>query len=398
MVAVTFDYTTNQWNSTYAYAADSLDVMNGIFVFPLSTDIAGNEIRTDRYVYVEQNGTLFDKDTIKDIENTFTTTGNVSKWASLNNPYTANLSVNRFVNDNNLTEGTVFVYDPEYMTIKDNDTVYGKWESNLTGITKIDPARGFIISVGSTAQTGTKAINKKIKFKKDQLVPANKKEANNDIASSMIRFTAKANRAENTAYVNINKEASNGYDSRDAFAFFSTNNKYLVEPYFVVDDAKILKNEIQAIPYQVPINFHSGSQSDVDFVVDNIPQNVSVSIIDLQNDSAETSLNDGNVFHFVASIGENENRFIIKFASKNVSINDNAAASDVAIWNKNNQVNINGNNLQKVEVLNMLGQTVYAKEISGDSYKFNLSVEQGAYLVKVTTTNKATKIQKIVIK
>ena len=43
--------------------------------------------------------------------------------------------------------------------------------------------------------------------------------------------------------------------------------------------------------------------------------------------------------------------------------------ADVTIWNNNREVTINGDNLKYVEVCNTLGQKVYTRELSGDTYK-----------------------------
>ncbi|MCH3923700.1 MAG: T9SS type A sorting domain-containing protein, partial [Bacteroidales bacterium] len=302
----------------------------------------------------------------------------------LSNPYMGRIDV-RTLCETGLTneqgEGTVYIYNPDK----------NRWETPI----EIYPSQGFMVasasSTGDITLTGT--------LSKSQLLGSfnGKKTTTQTTPYSYITFASQANNTTKEAFARITDDASNGFDQRDAYVMLSSNNQDLVEPYFLVDNHSIMKNIFKTMPYYCPINFHASKISDVSFVVSNIPDNVKVSIINV-SDSTETALTNGSVFNFIANQGENNGRFVIKFGQNSSSITDNIQSNNnLSIWNNNNEININGYNLKKVEVVNMIGQTVYAKEISGENFKFNLNVNPGAYVVKVKSHNNINQ-QKIIIK
>ena len=168
----------------------------------------------------------------------------------------------------------------------------------------------------------------------------------------------------------------------------------MVEMYFNVNDRKVLSNNFAQLPYETEINFRALAEKEVTLTANNIPENIEVSIVDVEN-ATETVLNDAD-FTFNADEGDNTGKYKIKFINKKSSVSD-VAQADVRVFNDNNTINIYGNGLQNVEVMNTLGQVVYNKEISGDSYNFTLNANGGAYVVKVKTAN-GNKVEKIIVK
>lgn len=401
MAAVKYDYTANTWatgDNDYLLTNSTLNIGEGYFVYPLTgTHAAPNTDLGDTYTTVSQTGTIQENDVnittlnLTNKGNAFgvaiagqTSSAISGKWFALSNPYMGRIDV-RTLCETGLTneqgEGTVYIYNPDK----------NRWETPI----EIYPSQGFMVasasSTGDITLTGT--------LSKSQLLGSfnGKKTTTQTTPYSYITFASQANNTTKEAFARITDDASNGFDQRDAYVMLSSNNQDLVEPYFLVDNHSIMKNIFKTMPYYCPINFHASKISDVSFVVSNIPDNVKVSIINV-SDSTETALTNGSVFNFIANQGENNGRFVIKFGQNSSSITDNIQSNNnLSIWNNNNEININGYNLKKVEVVNMIGQIVYAKEISGENFKFNLNVNPGAYVVKVKSHNNINQ-QKIIIK
>lgn len=389
MAAVKYDYTTNTWatgDNDYLLTNSPLNIGEGYFVWPLIGTYAVPDTNLgDDYVTVSQSG-IYKNDVTPSLTNTGSVT-NISghtngKWFILSNPYTGELSSTVVSTSlNSQGEGTVYVYNPDK----------GTWETPSV----IYPGYGF--AVASKSDSNTLNSTGKLSLSQQLGYSSGAKTTTQTTPYSYITFASQANNTTKEAFARITDDASNGFDQRDAYVMLSSNNQDLVEPYFLVDNHSIMKNIFKTMPYYCPINFHASKISDVSFVVSNIPDNVKVSIINV-SDSTETALTNGSVFNFIANQGENNGRFVIKFGQNSSSITDNIQSNNnLSIWNNNNEININGYNLKKVEVVNMIGQTVYAKEISGENFKFNLNVNPGAYVVKVKSHNNINQ-QKIIIK
>jgi len=64
----------------------------------------------------------------------------------------------------------------------------------------------------------------------------------------------------------------------------------------------------------------------------------------------------------------------------------------------NNTLNINYNDMQKIEVYNIVGQKIYSKEVSSNNTAINTTkFENGTYVLSITTTNQAVVSKKFVV-
>jgi rRNA processing protein Gar1 len=402
MVASQFNYTNNTWdatNSTYLYASDNLATCDAYFVYPLTTSTVAsgsNNYSADKYVLVSQTGKSNNYDTRVSTNIGFnfsktnggsasesTTGGESGKWFAASNPYTATVKTTDFVDNSSSIQGkTFYIYDAENK----------KWGTT----TSIEKGQGFMVATAKSDGT--------INFNIKQPTSSSSKAAIEEV--SPITFTSKANNTEKDVYANISKVADNSFDINDAYVLLSTNNENLVEPYFVVDNKMILKNEFKTLPYLAPINFHASKTSNVELVANNIPNDIKVSIINL-NDNSETELNNKNVFNFVANSGENEGRFVMKFAQNDVSINDEAQSNEIAMSLYPNPASdqttltisgINGN--AKVLLTDILGQTINSYNIVKGQNSLTIKtndLNSGIYYVRIIN-NSISKTEKLIVK
>jgi hypothetical protein len=409
MVSAAFNYTTNNWNtgSGYLYYTDSLKEGDGIFVWPLTTGIGDNVNTTynENYCIVEQRGQVFNENELSIAlpENTGNPNGTdvQAKWAALSNPYSASVKVSSLINSNtNKIQGNaVYVYFP------DNNNGWQLYDPAIMGDKLISRGEGFMIATSEPTSGAKTGIT--IKIGKNDLYDGTTTSTNNAKANdiSVIRFNSQANNTTKTSYIVIKEKSKNGFDIDDAYSMFS-NNENFVEPCFSIEGRNIIKNSISSLPYQTGINFHADKASTVSFSCEDIPEDITVSIIDTTTNT-ETVLDNGGVFNFIANKGNNEGKYIIKLGKKNVGIEDTVSVANVTLSlypnpaTDNTTLTINNlNSTAKVVINDIQGRTINTYNLSKEQTSLNINTENmtsGVYYVRVITNNQ-TNTEKLIVK
>jgi hypothetical protein len=387
---ISFNYNNNSWrndqeNDLYWINQSSLMIPKQGY---MSYAWDFNNIITNPTTKVTQQGILFNSDTTITITNNGEPTNNGGIWFALSNPYAAKMSIHRFfylnhTNTPNVQGSVVYTYDPIkniYNLHKDNDTSY-----------LISAGEGFFIASTHNATTPS------FVFSKNQL--ANNPYSNIPPPTSPFKpiesdpqymtLTTTTNNYKKEAFFLFNNMVCNGFDDKDAYVLFGSNDS-IAEPYFVVDEKKLAINAIKTLPYTCPMNVHSNISDTISFSFTNIPANTFLVLVD---NNTETLMNDSSIYTTTITAGENENRFVIKLFN-NSSVNDVSEQDDIDIYKEGNVLNVNGDNLQNLYIYNVLSQEVYQKKLSGNSFKENMYLPQGSYVVKVKANNsyKTTKI------
>ena len=75
-----------------------------------------------------------------------------------------------------------------------------------------------------------------------------------------IIFTATANGIEKKVYAKLDENATNGFDIKDSYVMFSSNED-AVNPYFVVENKDLLENRFNQLPYVADLCFNSYKSS-----------------------------------------------------------------------------------------------------------------------------------------
>jgi hypothetical protein len=306
--------------------------------------------------------------TVTALNNDVVTVTKSGEWMALSNPYPAKLKVSKFLSENTgIQGGCTYGY---------NGT---SWDIQNATTGDIAMTEGFFVHF-------TNAEEKTITFNKGQLSYNNpnlaKASANEFIKLTLINGDKKVR-----AYLAHNEEAEQGYDIFDANKMFAPTE--IAEPYFVTDGIALMKEEFAELPYYATMNVRSFADDTVSFVVENIPEGLSVSIIDGEN---IIDMVEGGVYTTEILTGENADRFKV-LVKKSVSISD-VEELEVNITNNNRHISIETTETDlQVEVYNALGQKV----LSTKDRNFTLNqVSAGAYLIKAFN-NKASKTQKIVV-
>ena len=358
-----WNYTDGVWYTNWATIHDDVTRAEGFFVFPFhNNDIKFTTKPTDEGFenekYSINNG---------DFSVTKNAAGQGGSWVVLANPYTFNLDVATFLaNQTGLQGDVVYTY---------NGTSFATVASG-----EVKVADGFFLNY---ATPGGKTIN--FKEKQGRWYTT---QAKASVEREFVRLAMLEGEIETEVLFAQNDEATEEYDIFDANKLFSPNE--IAEPYFVVNNIALAKEEVNTLPYYATMNVKSYGNKEVTFKANYIPEGLAVSIID-----GEETIDLGEGVEYTTNIiaGENADRFKV-LIKKSLSISD-AEELEVNIYNDNRHINIETleNDLQ-VEVYNALGQKV----LSTTDRNFTLNqVSAGAYVVKAFNS-KASKTQKIVVK
>ncbi|MBR1627058.1 MAG: T9SS type A sorting domain-containing protein [Bacteroidales bacterium] len=359
------------WSTKYALSWKKMTRGAGYFAYVYDVKENGDEL-SNQYTYLRQ------KESGEFEPLTLTNNNSGKKFYMLSNPYQATKTFSDFSFTGLQNNNGYYKYRSVYSS-HDAAELAGAWEFVTDTKTRIVGGEGFAVEGSSNTLTFKGLSAKKKSLKGEITVP--------------MTLTVKSNGVViRKAYAKISDNAQNGYDNNDNHILFSTNRTDIVEPYFLVGEENIVYNTFASLPYQVPVNFRSGKTNNAVLSVKDIPEGLTVSIVDVLS-GEETVLNDGE-FEFTALEGDNSGRFEMIF--KSASSLTETESVNVSVWNTGKQINVQGNNLKQVEVLNTLGQVVFSSKVNSNNYHFTLNANAGAYLIRTYTDNGQT-VNKIVV-
>lgn len=373
----TFNYGTGAWSDEWSTIETQIGAGEGFFAWSYATEPTiftnygdGMYSPNAHSDYSDYNYDFNSNPAYQlnngDVTVTKTLTTNGGNWMALANPYTFKLDVATFLDDQaDCMQGKViYKFDGTQFT------------PEITGV--INVTEGFFVNFN---HNGTHSAT----FQKNQRLTTSAKAS---IEREFVRLAMLDGEREIELLFAQNEQANEEYDIFDANKLFSPVE--ITEPYFVVNNIELVKEEVNTLPYYATMNVKSYGNKEVTFKANYIPEGLAVSIID-----GEETIDLGEGVEYTTNIiaGENADRFKV-LIKKSLSISD-AEELEVNIYNDNRHINIETleNDLQ-VEVYNALGQKVFSTK----DRNFTLNqVSAGAYLIKAFN-NKASKTQKILVK
>jgi hypothetical protein len=359
--ALAFDYSSNNWGSTYLTTSNvaGTERGKGFLAFPNVPEYTTHNI--------DLNIASENKDLLPPLSYSGTAGSNGTRWFALANPFTQSIAVERFLSKNTVQGGRVYV---------DNGDSYSEKTRG-----EIEPLQGFIVNIHPSHTS--------INFKLDeifyQLQTKSETTTNNEIVLDVVtgEHAVALSFAENEA-------ALTEYDIFDADKMFGTGA--VAEPYFTLGEKTLCHQVVNTLPYVAPMNIRSGEARDIKIVASDIPEQYEVI---LKDGEEEIALEQGSIYETLVSNGENAERFQVIINKKNgVSISDVENVSETSISQYNRNIIIEGGNNIHTEIFNMLGQKVY--ETSSRNFTLN-NANAGTYVVKVKDGN-SVNTTKIVIK
>ncbi len=379
----TFNYGTGAWSDEWSTIETQIGAGEGFFAWSYATEPtiftnygdgmyspnAHSDYSDYNYDFNSTTNPVYQLNN-GDVTVTKTLTTNGGNWMALANPYTFKLDVAKFLADqaacmeDQVQGKVIYKFDGTQFT------------TEITGA--INVTEGFFVNFN---HNGTHSAT----FKKSQRYTNTAKAS---VEREFVRLAMLDGEREIELLFAQNEQANEEYDIFDANKLFSPIE--IAEPYFVVNNIELVKEEVNTLPYYATMNVKSYGNKEVTFKANYIPEGLAVSIID-----GEETIDLGEGVEYTTNIiaGENADRFKV-LIKKSLSISD-AEELEVNIYNDNRHINIESleNDLQ-VEVYNALGQKV----LSTTDRNFTLNqVSAGAYVVKAFNS-KASKTQKVVVK
>lgn len=380
----TFNYGTGAWSDEWSTIETQIGAGKGFFAWSYATEPTiftnygdGMYSPNAHSDYSDYNYDFNSNPAYQlnngDVTVTKTLTTNGGNWMALANPYTFKLDVAKFLADqaacmaDQVQGKVIYKFDGTQFT------------PEITGV--INVTEGFFVNFN---HNGTHSAT----FKKSQRFDSPANSAKASIEREFVRLAMLDGEREIELLFTQNEQANEEYDIFDANKLFSPVE--IAEPYFVVNNIELVKEEVNTLPYYATMNVKSYGNKEVTFKANYIPEGLAVSIID-----GEETIDLGEGVEYTTNViaGENADRFKV-LIKKSLSISD-AEELEVNIYNDNRHINIETmeSDLQ-VEVYNALGQKV----LSTTDRNFTLNqVSAGAYVVKAFN-NKASKTQKVVVK
>ncbi|MDR0790733.1 MAG: T9SS type A sorting domain-containing protein [Bacteroidales bacterium] len=391
-----WDYTSNGWNIT-GTKTSTIKKGEGVFAINM-TNTTNYESNVDAAIFwhktrTESEPSICNTDFDFDISsntasfyNNELTGGNITGyWFALANPYSYPISAKAFIEQNETKlQGAGVVY-----TFNSSTNDWTGTDLAETPALMIAPMQGFMVAANNIeASEGYHPATLSFKADMDS-VPVEAKSA----SITDITLNATANSFTKTAKIKIDPTASNTFDIKDAYVLFGQNYQ-AAEPYFDVDDTKIMINYIKQLPYAVALNIRSAQPNDVDLSFSCPASDISIKLLDLSNGSV-IQMEDGNTYTTFISEGENSGRFVVLLGNQTNELQV-IATEDLNLWSYNNRLTINGSDLEQISVYNTLGQLVFASKIGGSTYTTTIDSPSGSYIAKATSKSGSKSIKFII--
>ena len=358
----TFDYTTGNWSNEWATIETPIGTGEGFFLWSFANE--PTVFTTDSESGL-QNYSLNNAQEIIVTKNL--TTYQNGNWFALANPYTFKLDVDSIISQNKTK-------------IQGQDGIYklnnnGEFQYITEG--EINVTEGFFLNYTNSGKDT-------VRFSKTQ----RKKNAKTEKKKEYITLKLQDKEIETQLLFSHNEKAKTNYDIFDANKLFSLTE--ITEPYFLTDGVALVKEEVDKLPYTATLNVRSAESKEVQFRVDNIPENITVFLLD---NGQEILMNNSAEYTTTITEGENAERFqlLVKKQQRLEEIKTNG----IAIKNNNREIYIETSldNLQ-VKVFNSLGQEIFSTK----EKIFTLNkLSAGAYLIKAYNKN-TIQTAKIIIK
>jgi len=311
------------------------------------------------------------------------------RFVSLANNYPISLNASEFINNNiagiqNGIQGRlVYVYDANW----------GTWNTNYQNPSiLIKPSKGFFVVAANT--TGT------LSFAKSQF--NNTSGAKNVIKNDLIYVKAFANNQERESFLEFNDDADNAFDFNDGLMLFG-NNYNSVEPFFKIPTPEIndsttqlIKDAFSSLPYTTELDLKSQKNNDISLNFSNIPSNIHIYLLDSLLNKAQY-LNEEPNYELQVNAGDNAKRLYVFFSYYKEDINEffkPEMPQEIRIWNYNNVMNIEGKDLIRYEIYDVIGKKLLEEEVFNDDFQTHLSLNNGIYIVRAysKTSSKTEKL------
>jgi hypothetical protein len=316
----------------------------------------------------------------------------------IGNPYPSSINFNSFANANSATILPVlYIWNPASSTYASyNGTA---WTNNPAGALSSDVIAHsqsfFVFAKPAVAPSGTVNFNNTMRTTS---------QAANFFSApeGLIRLEVSSNGYTDEAVVMTNAEATENYDEQvDAKKLLNAMNPNILAFTLSADNTPLAINALDKFNTEqvIPVQIVAPNAGEV---------NIKLNLSDLQERYENIYLEDATLgtytdlkargsYTATVSAGNSGSRFFLHFEKPSVA----KAANELGVYAANSTVfvNITSESNGTIEVIDLVGKTIYTSNFSGKSGRVAFEVPNavyGTYLVKLTSNGKVVN-QKVVL-
>ncbi len=314
-------------------------------------------------------------------------------WNLFGNPYTSAIDWDLITKSLNVF-GTVYV-------VKSSDGTNASWNGS-TGDLKdgIIPAmQGFFVNTDRTGESITITTAAQV----HNSTSTDYYKSSNKLADKTFKISLSNDDYNNNTYIQFRDDASEEFDNAiDGFKLFGFGTA--PEVYTKIDETDYSINCLPAnkTNYDLPLGVkiqHDGVYKLTFEGFYTFDDKINLTLEDLLLGKTIT-INEGSVYTFTHSNGDDELRFLLHFYGVN-GINNKTLNNPALIYAYNNSIIIKSNKNMlngNIEIINLLGQTVYKQQISGTGFvSLKPQLENGAYIVRYRGNDGSVQSNKVIL-
>ncbi len=321
----------------------------------------------------------------------YTSTASSPGWNLLGNPYTAAIDWDNITKTTSV-DGTVYV-------MRASDGQYIDWNGSTGELTGgIIPAmQGFFVKATATGQSIT------MDSEDETHSTGTYYKSAGSLAENTVKINVSGASGESNEYIQFREDATVQFDhSCDAYKLFGFSNA----PQIYTNDGEELYS-INCLPltmknYDLPmgIKIVDPGEYTLSFEgINNVSEQYEIDLEDAQTGTTET-VTPGFFYTFNYKEIDNPDRFVLHFYNVTATPEIGADNSTLIYAYRNSVVvksfekPLNGN----IEIINLLGQTVYKKQISGTGFvSLRPQLENGVYIVRYRGNDGTTQSNKVIL-
>lgn len=312
-------------------------------------------------------------------------------WVFIGNSALAHIDWTAILNDDDVTGGVAYLYDPDFTSTNNYGSINTDGtELNQVGSEFIPPMQGFFIHASGSGDGSFTIPTTSLTHSTQSFYKSAK------VLHNFIKLSVSIGDYSDECAVYFKEEAENGFDSNcDGLKFMMANPEYPLI-YSLADNNKLAYNILKEWPIAVPINIHSSKVEKLTLnasEINNLEQGVKVYLEDKLTSTVQ-NLSLMPEYSFDATIGENDNRFVLYFTDSALAVTQQFNSTKIYSYRSTIVIERTSPKIAKMEVYSLNGQLVYGSMINSNISKIETQLTKGIYLVKLLE-DQGQSIQKV---
>ncbi|MFV8268891.1 T9SS sorting signal type C domain-containing protein [Flavobacterium sp. GT2N3] len=346
----------------------------------------------------------------------------------LGNPYPSAIDADKFLNANAGLDGTIYFWT--HNTKIANNAYTSDDYAAYNGVGGVAAVKSISPGPNQNIPSG--------KIAAGQAFLATAKSSSNVVFNNSVRLDNSGNRLDNSQFFKIKanskttntieknriwlnltntqgvfkqtlvgyvSNATNGYDSSFDGESFDGND---FADFYSINEDKNLTIQGRALPFEkndaIPLGYSSTIKGVFSIAIDQVDGVLVSQDVFIEDKSTNTIQNlKQGPYSFSTEVGTFKNRFVLRYINTSKTLRTGtfeAAENTVLVSNTNKQIKINSSDeiINKIQVFDMLGKSIYQKsDVNSSEFVItNLAMDLQIVLVKIVLQNGTTMTKKIV--